>query len=88
VTDLPTLSLAYHVGCTAQESFPGIRATVQPESEPVGTARRTSSYAKRTRELDKVRWMRLVRCHKVEVLLISVQSLTLHQVSQTSTAPL
>lgn len=86
VADLQALGVVYHVGGSAQALAPRIRATVQPE--PDGTACRISLHAERTPDMDDDRWLRLVRCHEVEVLLIDAQLLALHKAQQPPTAPL
>jgi hypothetical protein len=85
VADPAALSVVYHVGGSAQALTPRIRATVQPE--PGGAACRISLHAERTPDMDDGRWLRLVRCHEVEVLLIDAQLLALHQGVPPSPSP-
>lgn len=82
VVDACAGSVAYHVGGAADALTPRIRATVQPE--PGGTACRIGLHAERSPDMDDARWLRLVRCHEVEVLLIDA---LLRQEPQTSFPP-
>ncbi|MET4575170.1 hypothetical protein [Ottowia thiooxydans] len=86
VADSQALSVVYHVGSSAQELSPRIRATVQPESD--GAACHISLHAERMPDMNDDRWLRLVRCHEVEVLLIDAQLCALHPTSQPPIAPL
>ncbi|WP_049808489.1 hypothetical protein ABL850_31880 [Variovorax paradoxus] len=68
VVDARAASVVYHVGGAPDALTPRIRATVQPEHG--GTACRIGLHAERTPDMDDARWLRLMRCHEVEVLLI------------------
>lgn len=72
VADAARLMVVYHVGGSPEALSPRISAVVEP-----GTAFgqgndccRISLLASRTPGMDDDRWLRLVRCHEVEVLLI------------------
>ena len=72
VADAARMTVTYHVGGSPETLSPRIHATVEP-----GTAFgerddccRISLHASRTPDMDDDRWLRLLRCHEVEVLLI------------------
>ncbi|MCW5238355.1 hypothetical protein [Verminephrobacter eiseniae] len=84
-------SVIYHVGSSPSALTARIRATVQPVHTPVGAPRpdgacRISLHAERPGDMDDARWLRLVRCHEVEVLLIQAQ-LRLLQAAQPPATP-
>lgn len=62
-------TVTYHVGGAPDALVPRIVARVRPEP---GTSTHCSVTleAERTPGMDDARWLRLVRCHEVEVLLI------------------
>ena len=71
VADREHLSVTYHVGGSPD----ALRARIEAVVEPVGgsgssPACRIALRAQRGPDMDEARWMRLVRCHEVEVLLI------------------
>ena len=75
VSDAARLTVVYHVGSSPDALSPRISAVVEP-----GTAFgqdneccRISLHASRTPGMDDDRWLRLVRCHEVEVLLIQAR---------------
>lgn len=79
VGDLATLTVSYHVGSSPTALRPRISAVVQA-GESSGHGKdccRVSLHAVRDPGMDDARWQRLVRCHEVEVLLIS-ERLALH----------
>lgn len=86
VADPQAWSVVYHVGGSVESLAPRIRATVQPE--PDGAACRIGLHAERTPDMDDDRWLRLVRCHEVEVLLIDAQLRALHPAPKPPAAPL
>ena len=86
VTDARTAGVVYHVGGAPDALTPRIRATVQPE--PDGGACRIGLHAERPPDMDDARWLRLVRCHEVEVLLIDALLQRELQPSQPSAGPL
>lgn len=72
VPDAERLTVVYHVGGSPDTLSPRIHAAVEPGSA-FGQGEdccRISLHASRTPEMDDDRWLRLVRCHDVEVLLI------------------
>jgi len=72
VLDAARGSVTYHVGGAPDALAPRIHATVEAASLPGATTPgcRISLHAARTPDMDDARWLRLVRCHEVEVLLI------------------
>ncbi|MES2531918.1 MAG: hypothetical protein V4636_12850 [Pseudomonadota bacterium] len=75
VGDAARLRIDYHVGGSPEALTPRILATIEPVSIDGGngdvTARcRITLHAARDPGMDDARWLRLVRCHEVEVLLI------------------
>lgn len=72
VGDAARLAVAYHVGAAPDALRPRIHAVVEPVAAPDdrGEQCRVSLNATRTPDMDDARWLRLVRCHEVEVLLI------------------
>jgi hypothetical protein len=66
VADRARMTVVYHVGGAPDALQPRIRAVV----EPAEGACRISLHATRAPGMDDARWLRLVRCHEVEVLLI------------------
>ncbi|MBO9649554.1 MAG: hypothetical protein J7605_13670 [Variovorax sp.] len=75
VADAERMTVIYHVGGSPQTLSPRIHATVEPGTafgEGDGCCR-VSLHASRTPDMDDARWLRLVRCHEVEVLLIQSQ---------------
>ncbi|WP_265685473.1 hypothetical protein [Verminephrobacter eiseniae] len=90
-------SVVYHVGRSPNALTARIRATVQPvhtpgtlhadgAPRPDGASCRISLHAERPGDMDDARWLRLVRCHEVEVLLIQAQ-LRLLQAAQPPATP-
>lgn len=71
VPDAQGFGVTYHVGGSAATLVPRIRATVEPT--PDGAACQIGLHAERTAGMDDARWLRLVRCHEVEILLIEAQ---------------
>lgn len=73
--DAARLAIAYHVGGAPDRLQPRIHAQVLPgEALGMGPGRcRVRLDAARTPDMDDARWLRLVRCHEVEVLLIQAQ---------------
>ena len=74
VADRARQRVTYHVGGTPHALSPRIQAFVEPV-EPVeaggpSAACRIVLHAERGPDMDDARWLRLVRCHEVEVLLI------------------
>jgi hypothetical protein len=76
VADPQGFGVTYHVGPSATALVPRIRATVEPT--PDGAACQIGLHAERTPGMDDARWLRLVRCHEVEILLIEAQLMALH----------
>ena len=75
VGDAARLRIDYHVGGAPDALTPRILATVEPlpadSADSKGAARcRITLHAARDPGMDDARWLRLVRCHEVEVLLI------------------
>ncbi len=75
VADTAGLTVVYHVGSSPDALSPRISAVVEP-----GTAFgqgtnccRIALHASRTPGMDDDRWLRLMRCHEVEVLLIQAR---------------
>jgi|UPI000688CFE7 hypothetical protein len=75
VADASRMTVVYHVGATADALSPRISAVVEPEggTDAKGVSCRISLHATRTPDMDDARWLRLVRCHEVEVLLIQAR---------------
>lgn len=71
VMDAGEGTVTYHVGGAPDALVPRIVARVRPE--PGGTHCSITLEAERTPGMDDARWLRLVRCHEVEVLLIEAQ---------------
>lgn len=69
VADEVGMTVVYHVGGAPDALTPRIRALVQ--ADPAGC--RISLHAARTADMDDARWLRLVRCHELEVLLIQAR---------------
>lgn len=69
VPDAAAATVTYHVGSRPAQLVPRIRAQVVPS--PRGCT--VSLHAWRTPEMDDARWLRLVRCHEVEILLIQAR---------------
>jgi hypothetical protein len=69
VLDAAAGAVDYHVGSDPARLTPRIQARVAPA--PGGCV--VSLHARRTPDMDDARWLRLVRCHEVEVLLIQAQ---------------
>lgn len=63
------MTVSYHVGGAPDALSPRIHAVVQ--ADPDGC--RISLHASRTPDMDDARWLRLVRCHELEVLLIQAR---------------
>lgn len=75
VGDLASLTITYHVGSSPDSLRPRISAVVQA-GETMGHGAnccRVSLHALREPGMDDARWLRLVRCHEVEVLLIEAR---------------
>jgi hypothetical protein len=72
VGDAARLRVDYHVGGAPDALTPRILATIEPlPAAATGAARcRVTLHAARDPGMDDARWLRLVRCHEVEVLLI------------------
>ena len=77
VADRARMVVVYHVGGAPDALSPRIRATVEPIEavEPASDAPccRISLHAERTPGMNEARWLRLMRCHEVEVLLIQAR---------------
>jgi len=75
VADEGRMTVTYHVGGSPETLRPRIHATVEPGSAfgEGDDCCRISLHASRTPDMDDDRWLRLVRCHEVEVLLIQSQ---------------
>lgn len=69
VVDEARMTVSYHVGGAPDALSPRIHAVV--EVDPDGC--RISLHASRTPDMDDARWLRLVRCHELEVLLIQAR---------------
>ncbi|MDB5858808.1 MAG: hypothetical protein JWQ76_2497 [Ramlibacter sp.] len=67
--DAASMTVVYHVGGAPDALTPRIHALVQ--ADPAGC--RISLHATRTADMDDARWLRLVRCHELEVLLIQAR---------------
>lgn len=75
VGDLASLTISYEVGSSPDSLHPRISAVVQA-GEDIGEGSdccRVSLHAVRAAGMDDARWLRLVRCHEVEVLLIEAR---------------
>ncbi|MDW5441120.1 hypothetical protein [Polaromonas sp. SM01] len=75
VGDLARLTIDYHVGSSPDALQPRISAVVQA-GETLGRGAdccQVSLHAIRSPGMDDARWLRLVRCHEVEVLLIEAR---------------
>ena len=72
VMDEARLTVVYHVGGTPDALSPRISAVVEPiaATDGAGASCRVSLSATRTADMDDARWLRLMHCHEVEVLLI------------------
>lgn len=68
VVDAAKGTVTYHVGGSPDALVPRIVARVRPESGHAHCS--ITLEAERTPGMDDARWLRLVRCHEVEVLLI------------------
>ncbi|VTU24711.1 hypothetical protein H6CHR_02248 [Variovorax sp. PBL-H6] len=77
VADHTRMAVVYHVGSAPDALSPRIRATVEPieavEAQGNAPCCRISLHAERTPGMDDARWLRLMRCHEVEVLLIQAR---------------
>lgn len=73
VVDEAHMTVVYHVGGAPDGLSPRIHAVVA--ADPGGC--RISLHGSRTPDMDDARWLRLVRCHELEVLLIQAR-LELH----------
>ena len=69
VVDRARMTVVYHVGGAPDALHPRIHAVVEPVESPAPGCR-ISLHATRAPGMDDARWLRLVRCHEVEVLLI------------------
>jgi hypothetical protein len=80
VTDRERLTVVYHVGGAPDALSPRIRAFVEP-LDAIGQppSCRISLHAERTPDMDDARWLRLVRCHELEVLLIQSRMALQHR---------
>ena len=75
VGDATRLEVDFHVGASADRLVPRIRALVVP-GPAIGRDDHccdVSLLAWRDAGMDDARWLRLVRCHEVEVLLIQAR---------------
>jgi len=70
VADAAQGTVTYHVGGAPDALRPRIRAVVEALGE---AACRVHLQAERTTDMDDARWLRLVRCHELEVLLIQAR---------------
>jgi len=70
VMDESRMTVVYHVGGTPDALSPRISAVVEPIAATAGASCRISLLATRTPDMDGARWLRLMHCHEVEVLLI------------------
>lgn len=75
VLDAARMTVVYHIGTTADALSPRISAVVEPVAGTgdAGESSRISLLATRTAGMDDARWLRLMRCHEVEVLLIQAR---------------
>jgi len=75
VADAGHMTVTYHVGGSPETLRPRIHATVEPGAAfgEGNDCCRVTLHASRTPDMDDDRWLRLVRCHEVEVLLIQSQ---------------
>ncbi|MGK6307516.1 hypothetical protein [Variovorax sp. DT-64] len=77
VADRTRMAVVYHVGGAPDALSPRIRATVEPiealEAADEAPCCRISLHAERAPDMDDARWLRLMRCHEVEVLLIQAR---------------
>lgn len=80
VVDPARRTVTYHVGSTPDALAPRIHAEVEP-ADTVGSCRITL-HASRSAGMDDARWLRLVRCHEVEVLLIQARLALRHHTTQ------
>jgi hypothetical protein len=90
VADPASLTVVYHVGGAPYALSPRISAVVEP-GEVIGhegDCCRISLHATRTPGMDDARWLRLMRCHEVEVLLIQARLVVLHPAPERGDAPL
>lgn len=71
VVDEARMVVTYHVGGAPDSLHPRIHAAV--EAGPSASHCRISLHASRTADMDDARWLRLVRCHELEVLLIQAR---------------
>ena len=71
VVDSVRLTVTYHVGGAPDALAPRIHATVEPDAATGGC--RIALHASRGADMDDARWLRLVRCHELEVLLIQAR---------------
>ena len=71
VMDASRRTVTYHVGGAPDALTPRIHATVEPDAATGGC--RISLHATRDAGMDDARWLRLVRCHDLEVLLIQAR---------------
>lgn len=69
--DEARMTVTYHVGGAPDALQPCIHATVEADADSDGC--RISLHASRTADMDDARWLRLVRCHELEVLLIQAR---------------
>src|SRR5918993_2102050 len=70
VADAAAMTVTYHVGAAPDALQPRIRARIEPGAD-TGSCR-ISLLASRG-DMDDDRWLRLVRCHELEVLLIQAR---------------
>jgi hypothetical protein len=73
VADCAHMTVVYHVGEAPDALEPRIHAVVRALEDREGPRCRISLLATRGRDMDDQRWLRLVRCHELEVLLIKAQ---------------
>lgn len=71
VVDEARMTVTYHVGGAPDALHPRISAVVDADAT-TGTCR-IGLHASRTPDMDDARWLRLVRCHELEVLLIQAR---------------
>ncbi|MDM0076308.1 hypothetical protein QTH90_18005 [Variovorax sp. J2P1-59] len=88
VMDEALMKVVYHVGASPDALSPRISAVVEPvaATDGAGESCRISLLATRTPDMDNARWLRLMHCHEVEVLLIQAR-LQLRTASPRPTPP-
>jgi len=89
VADPARLTVVYHVGSAPDALSPRISAVVEP-GEATGDGSdccRISLHATRTSGMDDARWLQLMRCHEVEVLLIQARLIVSRAVPDSRVSP-